>query len=113
MDTKRVELSGAATVLIVLGVVATFGVLALFLVWMIRYRYPHVLDREGVTTRSGRRYLWTDVTEVLTIRRRDSRGLRITFASGGRIFVVPNMIQDPEGVLAYIEGCGIKSQSWR
>ncbi len=113
MDPFRVELSMMAKVLFVLSIIATFGTATIVLWWLVWYRYPRVLDREGVTTRGGARYRWADVEEVLTIRRRSSRGLRISFAGGGRILVVPNMIASPEAVLAYIDGSGIRSSSWR
>ena len=113
MEPMRVELSVLAKVVIVLGLVASLGVLALFLWWMIRHRYPHVLDAEGVMTRARVHRRWADVTEVLTLRTSSSTGLRITFNDGGRIHVVPNMLRDPDLVLAYIERCGVKSSSWR
>ena len=40
------------------------------------------MDQDGVTTRSGARHRWADAEEVLTIRKRSSRGLRISFAGG-------------------------------
>lgn len=110
-DGLRVELSPFAMVVIVIGVFATFGTIALWLWWMIRYRYPFVVDRDGVTTRSGARHRWADAKEVLTLRRRSSRGLRISFAGGGRIFVVPRMIRDGDEVVAFIEACGVRASS--
>ncbi len=46
----------------------TLGVASIVLWWTARYRYPRIIDIEGITKGNGKRVLWKDLTRIQKIR---------------------------------------------
>lgn len=70
------------------------------LYFLVRGRYPLLADAEGITTRSGKRHLWTDAIEI---RNKQARGLAgaLLIGSGvdikfstGWVGIYPNLFKN-------------------
>jgi hypothetical protein len=76
-------------------------------------RRPRTIDREGIVTARGRKYLWTDLIEGpephVEYRRTPTgkllpvhRSLRFRFSTG-RLFILPETLENGPEVVAYLE----------
>ena len=90
----------------------TFGVGTLAM-WLSARNWPAAIDREGITTRAGKRFLWDDFGEqrrVSVVDPRSGRRIagRLDLVFGhGVVKVVPQSLAEGPAVLACIsEGLG-------
>jgi hypothetical protein len=106
MDRVEVHLGGNVRTLLVLLVPLTlgFGTLA---VWLSMLNWPRLVDREGVTTRGGKRYAWSALTQVTPVTTVNRSGRRITgrldLAFGkSKVQVVPHSLREGQQVMDLI-----------
>ncbi len=90
MEQLRTHLRTSYIVMMLLMIPFTFGIATLFM-WITSRKWPKLIDSEGMTLRSGKRLLWTELTKIQPVTVVNRAGVRIT----GRLdlyfdkFVVP------------------------
>lgn len=77
MEALRIGLARQYKVLMVVAFFFSFGLLTLIL-WLVTWRWPRILDSEGVTLRNGNRLLWKDLTRVQPVTVVNRYGSRVT-----------------------------------
>lgn len=106
MDRIEVHLGRNVRVLLILLVPLTLGI-GTIAVWLSMLSWPKLVDGEGITTRQGKRYTWSGLTNVKPVTVVNRYGQRVSgrldlLFGKSRVQVVPHSLREGPEVMSLI-----------
>ena len=77
-ETLQIHIAWWYWVAMLVCLVVTLGVGTIIMWWTARYRYPWIIDADGIVKRNGKRLFWKDLSGGQKVRVENHSGNRIS-----------------------------------